>query len=426
MLTLSAGIWSGFRRKTEVASAFLQTSVTMLMWQNAFSRTRYRDIVPSWTDTDEELNVKWNDWIQQESLKRLCIRYFIHDSQVSIAHLQNPLISPAQLMLALPAAKPLWTAQNAQAWRNHFLSSRQLKDSQLPSSMALASNIRLLDSFDGLVDKALSTMVACYTMAYDVFHFRQQARLLSHGETRPRHDRLLAHHNRQREIYEDLSSMHTYCELQPRPLAEALFTLEYLMMSLHASLDDIQLFSGRSGESEARRVFPQIRAWAEDSTSRVTVWHAGQVIRMARSLERTRLRDFYAVATYHATLTLWVYGLVTSNAARRSRAQTPVTGPSTMAQLNGTEAYDVFLDGQDDRAAKAFRHLGHGRPCLSNISSDYAAAASCPLEHSKGIMLLSADVLKSKFPKSAGLPPLVENLVNLMTELSKLSGRVST
>ena len=81
------------------------------------------------------------------------------------------------------------------------------------------------------------------------------------------------------------------------------------MMKLHVSLNDIQLFSGRAGEEEARRVYPQIRAWTEESESRTAVWHAGQLFRTARSFEKTRLRDFYAVAVHHAALTLWVYGL---------------------------------------------------------------------------------------------------------------------
>lgn len=432
LMMLNIGIWSGLRRKTEVASAFLQTSLTMLTWSNAFSRTRYVDIVPSWDDQDEELESKWKDWVKQESFKRLCIRYFIHDSQVSIAHLQNPLLSPAQLMLPLPAAKPLWTAQTAQTWRNYFLTSRQPKESQGVSCMALTGNIRFLDALDGRLDKNLAIMVACHSMAYDVFYFRQQALLLSHGQSRPRHDRLLAHLSRQKDIHDDLSSIYTYCELQPRPLIEALFTLHYLMMSLYVSLDDIQLFSGRSGEEEARRVYPQIRAWVEDSASKTTVWHAGQVLRMARCMEFTKLRDFYAVATYHATLTLFVFGMLVSNTARRSRAQTPISGPraSLPSQPDTASTYDVLIDGEDDKAARAFRHLGHGRPCLSSGSAGAGASTAatyCPLENAKGVMLVAADVLRGNFPRSDnGLPPLVENLVNLMTDLSKLSGRVST
>lgn len=423
LLMLNIGIWSGFRRKTEVASAFLQTSLAMLTWSNAFSRVRYKEIVPSWNDNDAELHTKWKAWIQQESFKRLCFRYFIHDSQVSIAHLQNPLISPAQMMLPLPASRSVWTASDAYSWRTCYLSARQCADSELPSAIVLSSDVKVLDALEGKVDKNLSIMAACHSMAYEVFHFRQQALLLSRGHKKPRHDRLLAQSSRQKEIYDDLISINTYCELQLSPLCEALFTLEYLMTSLHVSLDDIQRFSGRSGEEEARTAYPQILAWTEDAASRIAVWHAGQLFRIARRLERTRLRDFYAVALYHATLTLWVYGMVTSNAARRSRVHTPTPGARPTSRPDDTTIPDVMIDGDDGRAAKAFRHLGHGRPCLT-ISQASPGTEVCPLQNPSGVMILAAEILQGNFPKGASrLPPLVENLVNLMTDLSKLSGR---
>jgi hypothetical protein len=57
------------------------------------------------------------------------------------------------------------------------------------------------------------------------------------------------------------------------------------MMSLHVALDDIQLFAGRAGEDEARRIYPQIRTWTQDSESRKAVWHAGQVFHHAKKFE---------------------------------------------------------------------------------------------------------------------------------------------
>jgi hypothetical protein len=232
--------------------------------------------------------------------------------------------------------------------------------------------------------------------------------------------------------------MLTYCELQIEPLNEALFTLEYLMMLLHVSLEDIQLFAGKSGEEEARRVYPQIRDWTDDATSRITVWHAGQVLRIARSFEKTKLRDFYAVAVYHCTLTLWVYGMVTTHTTRRSGARTPVEGRQshgiTNTSIGHASARHVFLDGEENKIVRAFRQLGHGKPSLigseqwldSESQQGEQSSQICSLYNTKGIMLLGADTLRHNYPRSrSGLPPLVENLVNLMSALSKLSGRDS-
>ncbi|KAI5361644.1 hypothetical protein Slin14017_G083770 [Septoria linicola] len=204
-------------------------------------------------------------------------------------------------------------------------------------------------------------------------------------------------------------------------------------MSLHVSLEDIILFSGKSGEDEARKVYPRVRDWTEDSEARTAVWHAGQVLRVARSFEQTRLRDFYAVALYQATLTLWVYGMVTSNTARKSGDKTPVPGqPLThYAHDMSSQASRVILDDDNDKAAKSFKLIGQGVAGLKSTGSGMLDLARwsgssnfCSLHNSKGVMLISGDILKSNFPESRnGLPPLVENLVNLMNELGKLSGK---
>ena len=434
LLWLSIGIWCGFRRKTEIASAFLQPAITMLSWSNALSKFRYKDVSPTAEDEDDTLTGKWSAWVEQESFKRLVMHAFIHDSQVAIAHMKNPLVSPAQMLLPLPASKELWLAQNAHSWRNFYLVEGGPTQAALPSVMTLAGNMRILDDLESVTDKPLCLLIASHSMAYEVFQFRQQGLLLANMQTEGRKDRWLAHTSRQKDLYEDLSAMATYCELQPRPPIEALFTLEYLMMLLHVSLEDIQLFSGKSGEDEARKIYPQIRAWTEETSSRSTVWHAGQVLRIARTFERTRLRDFYAVAVYHSTLTLWVYGMVKSNSARKSGVHTPVVGRQSFGLTNGnTSSQQVFLDGEEDKTVRAFRHLGHGKPCLKDLIDpslriddhwEELLSNACALSDSKAVTLLGAKILRHNYPRSRnGLPPLVENLTNLMTELSKLSGR---
>ena len=211
-------------------------------------------------------------------------------------------------------------------------------------------------------------------------------------------------------------------------------------MELHVSLNDIQIFAGRAGEDEARKIFPQIRTWTEDSESRLAVWYAGQVIRAARSFEKTRLRDFYAVAIHHAALTLWVYGMVTSNTSRQSGLQTPVGQKSkSVPRHSATFPADfsrqkVLLDAEDDKFVRAFTQLGRGvsglqqmpavRNGVAHARPDSAnnIGSFCALFNSKGVMSVAAGTLRGNFPQTKqGLPPLVENLANLMDELGNLA-----
>lgn len=440
MLYLDVGLWSGIRRKTEIASSFLQPGATMLSWADAFMKFRYDDIVPSNEDDARANQTKWKTWIEQESLKRIVLHTFIHDSQASLAHTRDPLLSPSRMQLPLPASIELWRAPDAESWRACYLSTDCVRQSQLPSVVSIAGDIQTLRNYGRSVDQRLCTLLACHLIAYEVLQYRQQAAVLASGAGCTRRDRWLAHTNRQKEIYEDLNAMHTYCDMLRDPIPEAAFILHYLMMLLHTSFDDIQLFSGRSGETEARRVYPLIKAWTDEAESRTAVWHAGQALKTARSFEATKLRDFYAVIFHHTGLTLWVYGMVTSNLARISRSHTPAREP--ILQLNeasnGDRAghvEDVILDGEDDRRARAFRHFGQGRPCLTRpgaafthfgvgIGSAPLAVEICPIEHPKSIMLLASQVLEDNFPNSGnGLPPLVGNLVKLMNELSRFSGK---
>ncbi|CAL5874204.1 uncharacterized protein PFLUO_LOCUS8492 [Penicillium psychrofluorescens] len=69
-LTIDVGIWSGNRRRTEIAESFTQPLVTMLRRALRFRRSVYTMIVPLVEDTGEALERMWREWVEQESFKR--------------------------------------------------------------------------------------------------------------------------------------------------------------------------------------------------------------------------------------------------------------------------------------------------------------------------------------------------------------------
>jgi hypothetical protein len=69
-LTIDIGIWSGNRRKTEIAESFSQPLITMLRRALRFRRSVYTNIVPHAEDTGPALEAKWREWVEQESFKR--------------------------------------------------------------------------------------------------------------------------------------------------------------------------------------------------------------------------------------------------------------------------------------------------------------------------------------------------------------------
>src|SRR5205814_3806670 len=77
--------------------------------------------------------------------------------------------------------------------------------------------------------------------------------------------------------------------------AQESMVLNLLMMNLHVSLDDLQLFSGKEGEDQARRMYPVLQQWSDSAESRKALWHAGQILGQAKQFPPGHLKDFYAV-----------------------------------------------------------------------------------------------------------------------------------
>lgn len=69
-LTIDIGMWSGNRRKTEIAESFSQPLITMLRRALRFRRSVYPTIVPLAEDVGQVLESKWQSWVNQESFKR--------------------------------------------------------------------------------------------------------------------------------------------------------------------------------------------------------------------------------------------------------------------------------------------------------------------------------------------------------------------
>jgi hypothetical protein len=200
LMWVNTGVWSGFRRSTEIAASFLQPPVTMLAWSNAFSRSRYMDITPALEDSSEVLEHKWREWAEQEARKRLVFHTFLHDSQAMLVHMRPPLISPAQMHLPIPASRELWLAPNAHAWRSAFLAQNQVEGRTLPSTIDMFSDPELFSSQDHPTDKSLCRLLVAHSLAHEIFEYRQQAQMLQHAGERRRRDKGLSHMSKLRDL----------------------------------------------------------------------------------------------------------------------------------------------------------------------------------------------------------------------------------
>jgi hypothetical protein len=190
-------------------------------------------------------------------------------------------------------------------------------------------------------------------------------------------------------------------------------------MYLHIDVDAIQRFVGKLGELDARRAYPGLREWSRTKEARAGIWHAGQMLRAARSVANYQLRGFDSMAIYHAALVLWVFGLIQCGDSARHKIHPPVGGMESPPC--------IALDGPDGQSVRAFLGHGHGRPGLtmiqprSGFSGD--STAFCDLNKPRLVMIVARQVLEGNCPcpfPDDSLPPMIKNLCELIGDLGNL------
>lgn len=175
-------------------------------------------------------------------------------------------------------------------------------------------------------------------------------------------------------------------------------------MNLHVSFEELQLFAGKEGTEEAVRVYPSLKTWWKGRRARQAIWHAGQIIRAARRAEG-ELRDFYAVAIYHAALCFWVWGMCELGNSQPNRASEEI----------------VWLDGEENNASRRFISMAGGTPMISGLNG---RGNGCRLDNPKEVMEMVIGVMGKGCVLGNSLPPLVENLSQLMRDLGGAAGVV--
>lgn len=466
LIHLQAGTWSGVHRKTEIATGCYQSLYMMLRSSGAMDKSYYEARLSGSLDTHDERNStesRWRSWASVESMKRLVIRAFIHDSQAAMAFLHGPVIPYAYMNIPIPATKRAWLASDANSWEQFTRPLKSLAESKLNLTEVFVDPT-VLDNYHEQADAQLSCFAAVHALAGQVWELRHQFALRNHASSHASDSKRLSLESwcrsRQRELYDDLLVMRVYCRRGLHgPHFEIAFTLEYVMMTLHVSVLDIQRFAGKEGETEARRAVTVLREWRQDPSARTAVWHAGQVFRMARSFPPMTLRNFYAVGTYHAALTLWVYGLL-SYPERLSGCSTPAAGENSdhcSRPVDRTELVTAYrsgsasthgprrlvkLDHESSEDLEAFIRLGQGTPGISSshprvgdvVSLESALQAEAEgsdrsefhaLTEPACVMEVAGAVLRNNWSSvshgSQGQPLLGQTLTELTVNLASLS-----
>ncbi|KAK6698100.1 hypothetical protein SNK03_010881 [Fusarium graminearum] len=395
LIILEMGIWSGLPRKVEIAESFFNPVLTMMRRDGKFKRSAYSDHKV----TSRASRQDWLEWIEHESFKRLALRMLSHDANSSTALMVGPLVSYAEVLLPLPGNAELWTASSPEQWSSLMVSR---VDSEPLYVADVIDDPDVLNNYAGSVDAyaAILAVLSCtWTMCWEYLQIASLQR------SKPRRWNTLVTEMRKDELLKLLGHLKLSLSADAAADPEIKMRLELALLHLQMPFEDIQIFAGMEGTERARAVYPMVRDWAKSEAARHTIYHAAQIVQIAKDSPRGSMRGPMAIILYHASLAFWVYGL--------------------LSDQSRTLSQNVYLDDPDSIALQRFKGFGQGRPCIrwhSEIQGQGEIMMSVSLSQPDKVMEAVMGVVRRNF---AGLPTphLTEKLVQLMGELENSAKR---
>ncbi|KAG8665827.1 hypothetical protein FPOAC1_010628 [Fusarium poae] len=402
------GVWSGNRRKMEIAECHINIPTTMMRYRGKFQRSTYPMLSVTADDEGANLEQKWRTWVDMEKWKRFVFHLFLRDSQQSMTALTNPVMSYAELTLPLPASKELWYAKTARDWKHAYLRREDGHVKRAPSVGDLFRNLNLLAENRHRLDVQLSA--AIYLQAYWllILEYRNLCssyRIRSYtqdpyGNTNSLLDA------RRHQLLQDLQTFKITTMNWPEITAQERLLLNQLMMALHISTDDLQLFAGKEGDEQAHRAFHVLQQWVESVDSRAAIWHAGQVLRFAKLFPSAQLKNFYAVGVHHAALAIWTYGVIKKAGSKQDVS---------------SQYEKIYIDGPESPSIQRYINTGQGLPVFRGPNSRNGVSEAT-MENPKAGMEAIHEILQANFGGANRMAPaIVENLCILIRQLGNVA-----
>jgi hypothetical protein len=153
---------------------------------------------------------------------------------------------------------------------------------------------------------------------------------------------------------------------------------ELILLHLNAAYYEISAYSGRGTPEDAQAAKPYVEWWFRSQKARQAISHAGQIFRHARALQPGTLTDISVIALYHATETMWVWGLL-------QRTESLAANASSEASL-------VALDGDENPTVTKFLRLSRGQPGVTTLQDRFI-----PLVEPALVSDLANDIIKANW-----------------------------
>ena len=328
-------------------------------------------------------------------------------------------ISTSELSLPLPESRDLWAAQSATEWKEVYLrlSSDHLNQPP-PSVLEYMVDPAKIIQLPEIYDKEFAQLVQVYSISSLVREFKQSQSIFSMKDAGLSRETVIADETQENRLVHILNTIRICHETSKSSQSDVWNMLrEFASMHLYTYFDQIELFAGREGPEEAQTVYPILCSWFRSQSSRQTVWHAGQVLRYMRVIPPSNLHAFHAVACYHASLCLWIYGVFTKLNTGGTNSSTPVIG---------SQSGHILLDGEETIGTQRWIASNGRIPMISdNVLGKKMPhdmdSVTIPLDSAKESMNILIEIIRKKFQTCFGsLPLLVQNICHLMRAIGEI------
>lgn len=318
-----------------------------------------------------------------------------------------PLISFSELKAPMPQSRDLWLAPDAESWKAVYFSKSRIQ-SNASLVDALRDGTELGEDYD-MVFCNLIILCGIWGMASIL---QQECVVL--GKPRQMDAALTL---RYQQILQILHRFKVHAQGEDDTTsywdATAHLLYELILMRLHVPFTDVELFAGKGDQADARQALSLLLDWASSDESKRAIWHAGQVVRAAERFEQAHLRDFFTIGLYQANLVLWAYAVVSNIHG------TKTNGSGTSGDI------PVCLNGPDTAAVHRF--FATGKPAMAAIQSKPTSGAEgvlIPILNEEAVVETVLSILSTNFAPWEAVPPLVENLHQLLANLGRAAATI--
>ena len=299
---------------------------------------------------------------------------------------------------SVPQPRDLWLARDHAEWSRIYL-VQQHNCNYVPRIMDLFVSIPSIPVITESLDSGLAMKVSFHLIGGLITEYQLSAQQ-PHAMSQDGPDSTLS---RKRELKTVITKFDHVFSSHICAANIGCFIVSYLSMTLNVSIKNIETLAGKAGEQESRDMYKIMKDWPETVEAREAIWHAGQVLRLFKLLDR--LTSFQIIMVYHAGLVLFAYSILSRV---RGRVPVPVAYTDSAVCLNDVSSSD----------AGEFIRNGCSQPMLR---SDFRGTqrVTTPLLTTEDAVEIISEVVLNRSYNCEGLSPrLVHGLVNLLKDLA--------